>query len=334
MNKGFTALILPGGGARGAYQVGVLKAVREIAAAAGNPFPIICGTSAGAINATVLASHAHEFGIGVDKLEHFWSTMRCSRVYRTDFWSVFKSAVQWALSLSLGGNLVRSPKSLLDNEPLRGFLEETLQLEGLATAINNGSLRGLTVTASGYSCASAISFYQGQAGIEPFGDGGIRMLAPLSPAIHLGADRLLVITTRDEKPDPSPENPVPYPTPGEIGGYLLDTIFMDTLNSDLNRMNRINRTLALLPEGSLETSGLKPMDSLVIRPSRDLRDVTQEHASEIPWAVRMLLRAMGGWGKDWRMASYLLFESSYCKELISLGYRDGLNARQDLLDFL
>ena len=371
MNKGFTALILPGGGARGAYQVGVLKAVREIAAAAGNPFPIICGTSAGAINATVLASHAHEFGIGVEKLEHFWSTMRCSRVYRTDIWSVFKSAVQWALSLLLGGNLVRSPKSLLDNEPLRGFLEETLQLEGLATAINNGSLRGLTVTASGYSCASAISFYQGQAGIEPwsrarrhgrpvkinvdhllasaalpflfpavqigneyFGDGGIRMLAPLSPAIHLGADRLLVITTRDEKPDPSPESPVPYPTPGEIGGYLLDAIFMDTLNSDLNRMNRINRTLALLPENSREASGLKPMDSLVIRPSRDLREVTQEHASKIPWAVQMLLRAMGAWGRDWRMASYLLFESSYCKELISLGYRDGLSARQDLLDFL
>jgi NTE family protein len=371
MNKGSTALILPGGGARGAYQVGVLKAIRDITADAANPFPIICGTSAGAINAAVLASHAHEFGIGVEKLEHFWSTMQCSRVYRTDFWNVFISAIQWALSISLGGSLVRSPKSLLDNEPLRGFLEETLRLEGIDIAINNGSLRGLTVTASGYSCASAISFYQGQAGIEPwsrarrhgrpatinvdhllasaalpllfpavqigneyFGDGGIRMLAPLSPAIHLGADRLLVITTRDENPDPSPENPVVYPTPGEIGGYLLDTIFMDTLNSDLNRMNRINRTLSLLPEESQETSGLKPMDSLVIRPSRDLREVTQEHASEIPWAVRLLLRALGGWGRDWRMASYLLFEAAYCRELISLGYQDGLNARQDLLEFL
>jgi len=371
MNKGSTALILPGGGARGAYQVGVLKAVREITAGKGNPFPIICGTSAGAINAAVLASHAHVFGSGVDKLELFWSTMKCSRVYRTDFWNVFKSALQWALSMTFGGNLIRSPKSLLDNEPLRGFLEKTLQLDGVDTAINSGSLRGLTVTASGYSCAAAISFYQAQAGIEPwsrarrhgrpakinidhllasaalpflfpavrigneyFGDGGIRMLAPLSPAIHLGASRLLVITTRDEKPDPSPENPEPYPTPGEIGGYLLDTIFMDTLNSDLNRMKRINRTLSLIPEDSRETSGLKTRDSLVIRPSRDLRDVTQEHASEIPWAVRMLLRGMGGWGKDWRMASYLLFESTYCKELISLGYRDGLNARQDLLDFL
>ena len=370
-DKGLTGLILPGGGARGAYQVGVLKAVRDIAGDTGNPFPIICGTSAGAINAAFLASHAHEFGNGVDKLEQFWSTMQCSRVYRTDVWSVFKSAIQLALSVSLGMGLVRSPKSLLDNEPLRGFLEETLQLEGLDSAIDSGSLRGLTITAAGYSCASAISFYQGQPGIDPwsrarrhgrrvkisvdhllasaalpflfpavligseyFGDGGIRMLAPLSPAIHLGADRLLVITTREEKPDPSPESPMPYPTPGEIGGYLLDTIFMDTLNSDLNRMNRINRVLALLPEDSQATNRLKQMDSLVIRPSRDLRQVTQEHASAIPWAVRMLLRALGGWGKDWRMASFLLFEASYCKELISLGYQDGLNARQELLDFL
>ena len=370
-NKGNAALILPGGGARGAYQVGVLKAVRDMVAAKSNPFPIICGTSAGAINAAVLASHAHEFETGVDRLEHFWSTMKCSRVYRTDVWSVFTTALKWALSMSLGGRLVRPPKSLLNNEPLRYFLEKTLQLEGLDTAIANGNLHGLTITASGYSCASAISFYQGQPEIEPwsrarrhgqpsriginhllasaalpflfpavqigneyFGDGGIRMLAPLSPAIHLGAERLLVITTRDEKPDPSPQRPVPYPSPGEIGGYLLDTIFMDTLNSDLNRLNRINRTLALLPQGSRESSGLKNVDSLVIRPSRDLRDVTQEYASEIPWAVRTLLRALGGWGRDWRMASYLLFESSYCKELIRLGYQDGLEARQDLLNFL
>ncbi len=371
MRKKSTALILPGGGARGAYQVGVLKAVREIVATHGNPFPIICGTSAGAINAAVLASHAHEFDVGVNRLVHFWSTMQCSRVYRTDFWNVFRSATRWALSMALGGNIIRSPKSLLDNEPLREFLEKTLQLDGLDTAINSGSLHGLTITASGYSCASAISFYHGQPGIVPwsrarrhgrpakigidhllasaalpflfpairigneyFGDGGIRMQAPLSPAIHLGADRLLVITTRDEKPDPPPEKPAPYPTSGEIGGYLLDTIFMDTLNSDLNRMKRINHTLSLLPEDSRETSGLKLMDSLVIRPSRDLREVTQEYASEIPWAVRMLLRALGGWGRDWRMASYLLFASSYCEELISLGYQDGLNARQDLLNFL
>jgi len=371
MNNGHTALILPGGGARGAYQVGVLKAIMEICAEEENPFPIICGTSAGAINAAVLASHAHEYRTGIDRLEAFWSSMHCERVYRTDGWAVFKSALQWALSLALGGRLVSTPRSLLDNEPLMQFLSSSLQLDGLETAIQSGSLHGLTITASGYSCAAAISFYQGQASIEPwsrarrhgrrtkiavehlmasaalpiifpavrigneyFGDGGMRMLAPLSPAIHLGADRLLVITTRDENPDPPPDSPAPYPSPGEIGGYLLDTIFMDTLNADLNRLKRINQTLARLPQGSAQEDGLKPIESLVIRPSRDLRDVTREHVAEIPRAVRLLLRTLGGWGRDWRMASYLLFEAAYCTELIELGYQDGLNVRQDIQDFL
>jgi len=366
-----TALVLPGGGARGAYQVGVLKAIEEIGSGKRNPFPIICGTSAGAINAAVLACHAHEFKTGVERLDHFWTTMHCARVYRTDAWTVFKSALQWALSLSLGGRLVANPRSLLDNEPLRRFLGETLQIQGLQDAIAQGSLRGLTITASGYSCAAAISFYQGQPEIEPwqrarrhgkaaaisvdhllasaalpllfpavrigneyFGDGGMRMLAPLSPAIHLGADRILIITTRDEKPDPSPDQPAPYPTLGEIGGYLLDTIFMDTLNADLNRLNRINRTLDLLPTGTAETSRLKKIESLVIRPSRDLREVTHEHMHEIPRSVRMLLRSLGGWGRDWRMASYLLFEAPYCMELIRLGYEDGMRARQELAEFL
>jgi NTE family protein len=136
------ALVLPGGGARGAYQVGVLKAIGEISAGNRNPFPIICGTSAGAINAAVLASHAHEFRLGVERLDQFWSTMFCARVYRTDAWTVLKSAIRWALSLSLGGGLVANPRSLLDNEPLRQFLEETLQIDGLDEAVELGSLRG------------------------------------------------------------------------------------------------------------------------------------------------------------------------------------------------
>jgi len=366
-----TALVLPGGGARGSYQVGVLKAIDEITGKRGNPFPVICGTSAGAINAAVLASHAHEFSVGVEKLEHFWSTMVCSRVYRTDTWCVLKTGLRWALSLAFGGRLVSHPRALLDNQPLREFLERTLHLEGIAEAIDRKALRGLSITASGYTCASAISFFQAARGIEPwdrarrhgkpvsmdvshllasaalpllfpaerlgneyFGDGGMRMLAPLSPAIHLGADRLLVITTRDENPDPPPREPVDYPSLGEIGGYLLDTIFMDTLNADLNRLNRVNRTLELLSDEQLKASRLKSIDSLVIRPSKDLREVTRQHMDEIPRAVTTLLQALGGWGKDWRMASYLLFESVYCKELMQIGYADGMSQREEIAGFL
>jgi NTE family protein len=169
---------------------------------------------------------------------------------------------------------------------------------------------------------------------EFFGDGGMRMMTPLSPAIHLGAERLLVISTRDEKPDPSPMQAVAYPSLGEIGGYLLDTIFMDTTNTDLKRLQRINRILDLIPPEQRAQSPLKKIETMVIRPSRDVRDVTRQHMDEIPRAVRLLLRSLGGWGKDWRLASYLLFEKDYCQELIALGYRDGLALQTELCRFL
>ena len=368
---GTPGLVLPGGGARGAYQAGVLKAIAEIAAGRGNPFPVISGTSAGAINAAVVGSHAHEFGEGIDRLERFWATLTCSRIYRTDAWNVLRSGLHWALSLALGGRLLPQPESLLDNTPLRLFLEDATHLEGIAEAIGRGALRGLSITASGYSCASAVSFYQAAPGIAPwirarrrgqptqlqvphllasaalpllfpaerigneyFGDGGMRMLSPLAPAIHLGADRLLIISTRDERPDPPPDTPAPYPSLGEIGGYLLDVIFMDTLNADLNRLQRINRTLARVPAQERRNTGLKHIETLVVRPSRDLRTVTHEHVDDIPRAVRLLLRTLGGWGRDWRLASYLLFESTYTTELLRLGYEDGLQQAEELAGFL
>ena len=362
---------MPGGGARGAYQVGVLKAICELRKKDDNPFPVICGTSAGAINAAVLASHAYEFLTGIERLEYFWRSMECERVYRTDAWTVLKSGMRFAINLLSGGLVKTNPRAFLDNTPLRLFLRETLHLQGIETALERGALHGVAITASGYRCASAISYYQAQESVKPwrrarrrgqpsrlnvshllasaalpiifpaerigneyFGDGGMRMVAPLSPAIHLGADRLLVIGTRDERPDASPESPQQYPSAGEIGGYLLDTIFMDTLNADLARLRRINKTLELVPAEQRRQSGLKNIDSLVIKPSKDLRFVTRAHVQDIPGSVQILLRTLGAWGRDWRMASYLLFESAYCSELIDLGYTDGMNAEQEIVNFL
>lgn len=365
-----TALILPGGGARGAYQVGVLKAIGELLDQQRNPYPVICGTSAGAINAAVLASHAHEFNVGIERLDHFWRSMHCERIYRTDAWTVFRSGMRFAITLLSGGLIKTNPKAFLDNSPLRSFLQKNLELEGIQRALDEDALRAVAVTASGYASASAISYFQAGAGMEDwqrerrkgvstlinvshllasaalpiifpaerigneyFGDGGMRMVAPLSPAIHLGAQRILIIGTRDEKPDLPPEVPMEYPSAGEIGGYLMDTIFMDRLNADLARLRRINKTLSLVPEERRIDAGLIEIDSLVIRPSKDLRYVTREHVGDIPPSVQLLLRTLGGWGRDWRMASYLLFESGYCSELIDLGYQDGLNSEAEIRQF-
>jgi len=297
--------------------------------------------------------------------------MFCARVYRTDAWTVLKSGMRFALTLLSGGLIKADPRAFLDNMPLRKFLENHLQLEGIQTALDLGALRGVAVTASGYTSATATSYFQAQddidewqrtrrrglssklnvhhllasaalpilfpaerIGNEYFGDGGMRMVAPLSPAIHLGANRIMVIGTRDEKPDLPPESPTEYPSAGEIGGYLMDTIFMDTLNADLARMRRINKTLALIPEEKRQQTDLININSLVIKPSKDLRYVTQAHVDDIPRSVQVLLRTLGGWGRDWRMASYLLFESAYCGELIDLGYTDGMNAEQEIIHFL
>lgn len=368
---GITALVLPGGGARSAYQVGVLKAIAEIRGNRPNPFPLICGVSAGAINAATLASHAHEFAQGVQILEKFWASMSCNRIYRTEGWTVFSNGLHWLVSLTFGGGLVSNPRSLLNNQPLRKFLQDNLQLHGIQTAIDNSSLRAVAVTASGYRSASAVSFFQGMAGLESwkvprregrrtrlgvehllasaalplifpaervgpefFGDGGMRMLTPLSPAINLGATKVLVIGTRDERPDPAPLQDMAYPSLGEIGGYLLDCIFMDTLTADLQRLARNNLVISSLPPEQHQSLAMRRIDSMVIRPSRDLRDLTREHMAEIPRSVRLLLRSLGGWGKDWRLASYLLFGAGYCQALMALGYQDGMAQAQALAEFL
>jgi len=370
-------LVLPGAGARGAYQVGVLKAVCSLLPSdAPNPFNIIAGTSAGAINAAVLAGRAANFERAVADMEQVWANFAANQVYRTDDWTMLKSSLHWLAAMVFGGLGVGNPRSLLDNAPLRDLLARDVRFDGIEHAIEQGHLDAIAVTASGYTVARSVTFFQGRAdlkdwsrvrrigravrldldhlmasaavpfvfppvqiGGEFFGDGSMRHRAPLSSAIHLGADRLLVIGVRDERPDPEPVagGTPDVPTFAHLGGYMLDTLFMDGLYTDLERLARINRILAQLGPARLTgaLAELRPIHTLVIVPKQDMRSVAARFAHELPRPVRLLLRGLGASSKSgMQLVSYLLFESGFTRALIEMGYRDALEMEDELRAFL
>ena len=371
------ALILPGAGARGAYQVGVLKAMAGLLPAdAPCPFKVLSGTSAGAINAAVLASRAGSFVHAVKEMEQVWAGFEVGQVYRADALSMLKSSLHWLSAIVLGGLGKRNPISLLDCSPLESLLRRNIRFYRIDRAIRSGLIEALAVTASAYSTARSVTFYQcheqpppwsrarriGQPtevrvehlmastavpfvfpavriGTEYFGDGSMRHRAPLSASIHLGADRLLVIGVRDEHPDPVPElgaEPGP-PTLAHLAGYMLDSLFMDGLYGDLERITRINMVLEQLGPEEMKgpIANLRRIDSMVVLPSDDIRGVAARHAKELPLPLRLLLKGVGATSRDGsQLISYLLFESGYTKELIEMGYRDGLEKRDELKAFL
>jgi NTE family protein len=371
------ALILPGAGARGAYQVGVLKAIAELVPErAPCPFEVLSGTSAGAINAAVLASRAGNFRNAVRDMEQVWSNFRVEQVYKADAFSMLKSSLHWLSAIVFGGLGRHNPISLLDSSPLETLLRARVRFARIDQALRRGQLQALAVTASAYSSARSVTFYQANSpppgwarsrrigrptviqlehlmasaavpfifppvriGSEFYGDGSMRHRAPLSAAIHLGADRLLVIGVRDEHPDPEP-SPDVEPTPpslAHLAGYMLDTLFMDGLYGDLERITRINMMVDQVPPGVLSgpSAKLRRIDSLVVVPTRDIREAAGNHVGELPLALRLLLRGIGAGTRDGRqLISYLLFESGFTRELIDLGYRDGLERREDIARFL
>lgn len=386
-----TGLLLTGGGARAAYQVGVLEAIAHIRRSCGhghepNPFPIVTGTSAGALNAAALACGADHFDLTVRKMALLWSRLHAEHIYRADALSMLRSGARWLSLLSLGWALTRwrtmRPRSLLDNAPLAALLQTDLvPLERLPEVIAGGHLRALAVTASSYSSGEHVTFYETDAQLQPwvrsqrraiggrithahllassaipfifpataldigahteyFGDGSMRQTAPLAPAIHLGADRVLVIGAgRMHGPQESPPpGPAHYPTLAQIAGHTLSNIFLDALALDVERARRINGTLALIPPDVRTRSNLRPLELLVIAPSQRLDGIAARHVGDLPRSMRSLLGALGVTtdANDARgagLASYLLFEPGYIRELMALGRRDTLAQREEVVRF-
>ncbi|BAO30777.1 patatin-like phospholipase family protein [Sulfuritalea hydrogenivorans] len=375
MTESRTALILTGGGARAGYQAGVLKAIRELLPEPRrNPFPILCGTSAGAINAASMAVWAEDFAAGVDNLLQVWENFSAQQVYRADPLSMGISGARWVSTLAVGWLTRHSPRSLLDNSPLRRLLDDSLDFSRIAKAIENRALHSISITCSGYSSGQSVSFYQGRADIEGwrrsqrvgaaaeisldhlmassaipfifpavhinrewFGDGSMRQVAPVSPAIHLGADKILVIGAgrmADENARPRAEI---YPSLAQIAGHALSSIFLDSMSVDLERMGRINNTLSLIPADVRREKGmsLRPIEVLTIAPSQRLDHLAARHAKALPWPVRTMLRGLGAMNRNGgALTSYLLFERPYTKALIDLGYADTLARRDEVRQFL
>ncbi|MES2047843.1 MAG: patatin-like phospholipase family protein [Pseudomonadota bacterium] len=380
-----TGLILTGGGARAAYQVGVLKAIADILLEEGwnkqdNPFGIICGTSAGAINATALACRCDNFQEAISSILHVWENFEAAQVYRADSLGVIRSGARWLSLMSFGWLLNKwrksPPTSLLDNSPLAGLLTRMLDMDRLDQALSNGSLRALAVTASSYTAGQHLTFYQTLADIEPWvrsqrlaqrdfigvqhllassaipfifpaiplnwggrleycGDGSMRQLAPISPAIHLGAKKVLIVGAGrlSEPPNQNTEN-AQYPSLAQIAGHAMSSIFLDSLAVDIERLMRINKTLSMLPPEMLANTPLKPVDILVIAPSERLDEIASRHTHSLPLPVRTMLGGIGATEvRGAALASYLLFESSYTRELIELGKKDTWEKRQEVCSF-
>lgn len=384
-----TGLVLTGGGARAAYQVGVLSAIMDLLdpdwhSRFQNPFDIICGTSAGAINAAALACRADRPHLGVRRIRRLWSSLNTDMIYRADAPGLIRTGVRWLGLLALGwmysGLTRKRPQSLLDNSPMEALLGRVLNFNHLHTNLERGSLSALAITASGYTSGEHLTFYQAHAPIEPWhrylrlaiptpisidhlmasssipfvfparqvqvhgkgewcGDGSMRQLAPISPAIHLGAHRVLVIGTGfrdDTHPENRADSP-PYPSLAQVGGHALSSIFLDGLSVDVERLERINTLMEHAPQDGAQ-GNVRRIQVLTLTPSQSLDTMALEHLQDMPPQARALFRVLGVSSDPGRpgggaLMSYLLFESSYTKRLIELGYADTMQRNDEVIAF-
>jgi len=372
------ALVLSGGGARGAYQVGVLRILaREFPEAVPD---ILTGVSAGGINAAFLASRQEPYQQKVDDMAEMWSNLRIDDVFRVDSRNLAWRALRWGGRLLSGGKSPLPPaKSMVDTKPLREVLERELHsnggpLTGINENLRAGWLRAFALTASSYTTGQSVTWVQTRddcamaawerplrkslmcdlridhvmaSAALPFffpaievdgawyGDGGMRLTQPLSPAIHLGARRIIAVTTRYAKSREEADRPsiAGYPPPAQVAGALFNSIFLDQLDTDAMQLRQINALIEAHPEE--KRLGLRPIELLVLRPSEDLGRLANAYEADLPKAFRFFTRGLGT--RETRsndMLSLVMFQTDYVKRLIELGEADALAKRADIETFL
>jgi len=375
-NRPMIGLILAGGGARAAYQAGVMVAVSRILPdARHNPFPVICGTSAGAINAAGLACGAVDFRAAAGHLAQIWRQIHIENVYHADWPTFLKTFLHFGVSIASGGRFWNNPRSFLDNSPLRQLLTSTMTFEGVERARQAGVLHALALTASCYSSGKSVTFFDGhpdigewsrqmrvgtrdrigldhlmassalplifpaaKVGGQYFCDGAVRQMAPLSPALHLGAEKLFVIGLAGPRPHERREEvAADYPPPAQVFGHLLNSVFADSMSSDMERLIRVNHTVSLLRhhEELASKTPLHRVEVFMLNPSVSLEEIAMRHLHQFPAVMRFVLQGAGATRmRGLSLATYLLFEPGYCRDLIALGYKDALRHRDEIFKFL
>lgn len=367
-------LVLSGGGARGAYQAGVLAGIAEIAAAKGisHPFKIVTGVSAGAVNAATLVSSEADFGDVANKLTENWSKITAEEVYKTSALSVGRLGLKFVLDTAVGGlNQNKLARSLLDTSPLRRYVEKNIPFEEIPKTLKTGKIQSLALTAMNYSNSHSMTFVQShqpsemwdrsrrrsvQSAIGPehvmasgaiplffppvaigddhFGDGCLRNTAPLSPAIHLGADRLLVIGVRRPDHLAPPVTAHVEPSLARVAGVVLNALLMDAIEFDMERLARINSTVDLIPQATRTSMHLRKIEYLWIRPSEDIGKLAGSLFNKLPNIIRYMVGGLGSRKEASELTSYLLFDPDFCGELVKLGRQDAFANREAIEKFL
>ena len=369
-------LVMGGGGARAAYQVGFLRHVAQHSPDLHIPY--IHGISAGAINAAVLASHHGTFAQAVDELSILWRDLTVDEVFRVDTRSLLMNCLRWLGRLGSGG--IRSDllnvRSLVNTSPLDAYLSEALhavdrELTGVQYNLDHRGLKAFAVTTTSYSTGSSVTWLQGreietwerpqratrrtnitvdhimasaalpllfpaiQLDGDWYGDGGIRLTAPLSPVLHLGARRIIAISNRYDRSKQEVNNTSirGYPPPAQVAGILLNAVFLDLLDHDALRLERLNRLVEALPES--QRHGIDPVKLLVLRPSVDLGKLASQFEVKLPRSIRFLTRGLGTRETDSPdMLSLILFQADYVSTLMEIGEADAASRHEEIMEFL